>query len=210
MLQELTEQIGRTIEEFLSGVHTAIPGEITEFDPVTCTASVLPKGQFKSPDGRFFDYPAISEVPVVLLQGGGQDASIVFPIKAGDGCLLIICEQGLDYWLYGGKLESDLKHDLTNAIAIPGLFNKPNKAVKEAIEKDEILIKRGNNQIALSQSGIVIRGDLTVEGNILSTEQITGTQGVSTQSGDVTAGTISLKSHTHTSSTAGSQTSAPS
>lgn len=208
MLQEFTEQIGRTIEEFLSGIHTAVPGEIKQFNPATCTASILPKGQFKSPDGRVFDYPVINEVPVVFIQGG-QDVTIAYPIKAGDGCLLIICEQALDYWKYGGDTKTDLKHDLTNAVALPGLFNRPNATVKEAIENDSIIIKKGNNQITLSQSGIAIRGDLTVDGNILSTKEITGTQGLSTLSGDVTAGSISLKNHTHTSANPGSQTSEP-
>ncbi len=208
MLQEFTEQIGRTIEEFLSGIHTAVPGEIKHFNPATCTASVLPKGQFKTPDGRVFDYPVVNEVPVIFLQGG-QDVTIAYPIKAGDGCLLIICEQALDYWKYGGDTKADLKHDLTNAVALPGLFNRPNATVKEAIENDSIIIKKGDSQITLSQSGIAIRGDLMVDGNILSTKEITGTQGFSTQSGDVTAGSISLKSHTHTSSNPGSQTSGP-
>ncbi|TZE83531.1 Gp138 family membrane-puncturing spike protein [Calorimonas adulescens] len=210
MLQEFTEQIGRTIEEFLSGVHTAMPGEIKSFDSATCTAVVLPKGQFRSPDGRVFNYPVISGVPVVLIQGGGQDATIAFPIKEGDGCLLIICEQALDYWRYGGETQAELRHDLTNAVAIPGLFAKPNAAVKEAIDNDAIVIKKGDSKITLSQSGIAIRGDLTVEGNITTTTgKITASQGLSVLSGDVTAGNISLKNHTHTSSEPGSQTSAP-
>ena len=122
MMQEFVQQVKSTIQEFIDGVHTAIPGVITAFDPAKCEASVNLTGQYNKPDGTKLPYPAAAHVPVVFPQVSNQEITIAFPIKPGDGCLVIIAEQALEAWRAGGESNLDLKHDLTNAIVIPGLF----------------------------------------------------------------------------------------
>ena len=123
MMQELVQQIKGTVQEFIDGVHTAIPGTITAFDPTKCEAGVSFLGQYNKPDGTKIPYPAAAHVPVVFPQVSGQQITIAFPVKPGDGCLVVVAEQALEAWRAGGESNLDLKHDLTNAIAIPGLFH---------------------------------------------------------------------------------------
>ena len=190
MLQDFVQQVEKLVTDLIADVHTAIPGTIVSFDTGSCKASVLPKGKFKTPDGRLFDYPTINDVPVVFPSGAGQKVGIAYPVKKGDGCLLIMAEQALDEWLYGGESQTDLKHDLTNSIAIPGLFNVGGSGIAEAAEKDAVVLYSGgakviiskeqielslnNSQIIVSNEGTAIRGSLTVDGNISYTGSING------------------------------------
>ena len=102
------------------------------FDPGTGLATVLPTMKFKKPDGTTVDFPQVTGVPVVFPQSMGQQATIAYPVKAGDGCLIIVAEQSIDYWLYGQETDTDLDFDLTNSICIPGLFAKANPVMAEA------------------------------------------------------------------------------
>ena len=52
MMQELVQQIKGTVQEFIDGVHTAIPGTITAFDPAKCEADVNLLGQYNKQIGR--------------------------------------------------------------------------------------------------------------------------------------------------------------
>ena len=232
MLPDVVKQMKALVADALSDVHTAMPGTIKSVDPATGTATVIPTGQFKTAGGKSLEYPAISGVPLVFPMGAAQGVGMVFPVKEGDTCLLVIAEQALDAWLYGGESTSDLKHDLTNAIAIPGLFVKANKMAQEAISTASVIIYSGEKKITVSQRGIAIRGDLTVEGTISSTGDIKasgsltaaqggidagGTMTVNninasgnvTVGGDVKAGAISLGGHKHTSAASGQDTTGP-
>ena len=120
MIQKFVQQIKNTVQESLDGVHTCIPGEIVSFDAAKCTAIVKPKGKFKRPDGQKVDYPQIAQVPVHFQQSSSQESCICFPVKPGDGCLLLFSEQALDAWRSSGEDFPDLKNDLTIAIAIMG------------------------------------------------------------------------------------------
>ena len=102
----------------------------------------------------------------------GQKAAVAFPVKPGDGCLLVISEQSLDYWMYGQDTSTNLKFDLTNAVAIPGLFTQANTVVAEACSQDAIIadvsgtritIKDGKVQIDAAE--VIINGNTTVNGN---------------------------------------------
>lgn len=189
-MQEFVQQTKNLMGNMVDQVHTALPGTIVSFDPGKCQANVLPAGKFKKPDGKMIDFPQISGVPVVFVQGAGQTATIAYPVKAGDGCLLIIAEQSLDSWLYGSESKTELKFDLTNGIAIPGLFVSPNSVVQEACSQDAIIIDKSGARITVSQGNIAIRGDVTLEGNLNITGKVNASQGV-------TGGAISLQNHIH-------------
>lgn len=184
MEQELVQRIKEMAQSEVNGIHTAMPGKITAFDPGTGMASVQPSVKYKKPDGTKIDYPVITGVPVIFPQAALLSSVIAFPVKAGDTCLLIVSEESLDSWLYGQDPDTEMKFDLSNAIAIPGLFSKASKAVQEACSSNAIILSCGS-KISVSSSGIAVTGSLTVSGSI-------------TSSGDVTAGGISLKQHTHT------------
>lgn len=218
MMQEFVQQTKDNIAEQLQDVHTAVPGKIVSVEASSGTCTVLPVMKKKASNGSFIDYPKISGVPIVFPQGGGQGASVVFPVEAGDGCLLIISEQSLDYWMYGRMTDSDLRFDITNAICIPGLFQQMPDTFAEACSSSAVIVQAESTKLKITPNGAELVGNLKVdgkltakevisEGNVSATGDVSGTN-VSGKT-DVTAGGISLKSHKHTSSDPGTDSSGP-
>ena len=202
MIQEFVQQINNSIKKEIRGMHTAMPGTIVSFDPGKMLATVLPGMKFKKPDGKTIDYPQITGVPVVFPQGAGQQCTVAFPVKAGDGCLIVIAEQSLDYWMYGQETATDLAFDMTNAMCIPGLFTKPNVAVQAACSANAVVIDAKGTRITvkggsveIDAAEVKINGNLTVSGSVRSV-------------GDVSGSGISLATHTHTGDSGG-KTSSP-
>ena len=202
MMQEFVQQINNSIKKEIRGMHTAMPGTIVSFDPGKMLATVLPGMKFKKPDGKTIDYPQITGVPVVFPQGAGQQCTVAFPVKAGDGCLIVIAEQSLDYWMYGQETATDLAFDMTNAMCIPGLFAKSNAAVQAACSANAVVIDAKGTRITvkggsveINAAEVKINGNLTVSGSVRSV-------------GDVNGSGISLATHTHTGDSGG-KTSAP-
>lgn len=238
MAADFVKQIKALVADAVANIHTAMPGTIESIDTTTGTATITPAGKYKTSDGKEMDYPSIAGVPLVFPMGNSNLTGIVIPVKAGDDCLLIIAEQSLDPWLYGGESSVDLKHDLTNAIAIPGPLKKVNQKALDAATNNSVIVYSGETKLEVSQSGIAITGNLTVMGNISSTGNIKSSGGITgatggiseggvltatavqvsgevtassvSATGDVTAGGISLKTHTHISAAAGSATTMPS
>lgn len=221
MLQEFVKQIQKNTEDAIRGIHTAMPGTVISFDPSTGLASVQPIMKFKKPDGATMDYPKLTGVPVVFPQALGQQATMAFPVKPGDGCLIIIAEQSIDYWLFGQETDTDLAFDLTNAVCIPGMFVSANGVVQEACARNAIIVdvkstrmEIGKGYIEITSPEIRMSGNLTVEGNVIShgsasitgnisaggSAAISGSTSVGGDvnvGGDVTAGSISLQEHKH-------------
>jgi hypothetical protein len=161
-LQEFTQEMKSFVYDMIRDIHTAMPGKIVAFNPDKCEADVLPFGKWKKPDGGMLDYPKIPGVSVYFPQGTGQTASIVYPVKPGDECILLFSEQALDTWRTGATSDTDLRFDLQNAIALVGLFSKPNALAKEACDSGAIIIDRSGTRIALTDRDIA----LTAGGNI--------------------------------------------
>lgn len=93
MIQEFVQSVKDTARKAVDNVHTAVPAVIISYDPASGMAVVQPKAKFKKPDGKTMDYPSVSGVPVVFPQS--QNATIAFPVKAGDGCLLVFAETAI-------------------------------------------------------------------------------------------------------------------
>lgn len=174
MLQEAVEQIEKTAKSVVNEIHTALPGKIVSFDSVKCVATVQPLGRYVMSDGKSLEYPAITEAPVVFPFSQSAGAGIGFPVKAGDGCLIILSEVELDQWRSEAKSEGSLRFDLTNAIAIPGLLRSGGVAVVKACAMNAVVVSAGGSEIVVSGSGITISGNLTVQGNIDCTGSISG------------------------------------
>ena len=166
MIQEFTQEMKNLIQDMIRDVHTMIPGKIVTFDPAVCEASVLPFGKFKKPDGGMIDYPQINRVPVYVMQSSGQTATMAFPIKPGDECIILFSEQALDTWRTKSESNTDLRFDLSNAMAIVGMFSRPNPLVAQACSTDAIIIERSGSRITLQSGGKVdITGDTTIKGD---------------------------------------------
>ena len=172
MLQEFTQGIKDRMQDMLRDAHTAIPGRIVSFDADKCEASILPYGKYKKPDGSMMDYPQLNEVPIYVMQGSGQTASVVFPIKSGDECVILFSEQALDGWRKKSESGTDLRFDLSNAVAVVGLFSKPNPLVKEACADNSLIIEKDGERVRLKKGESYIR-DTAGQSITLTPEAIT-------------------------------------
>lgn len=148
------KQLKQMIHDMIRDVHTCIPGEIKSFDASKCIGNIQPSGKFKKADGSYLDYPELSNVPVVFLQSMDQKATIAYPIKEGDGCLLFFAEQQLDYWKDGRTPKSDLRHGLSNAIAVVGLFTEGNSVMEDACNDDAVIIDREKTRVVVKKEEI--------------------------------------------------------
>lgn len=182
MIQEVVQQIENTARAIVNEVHTALPGRIISYDATRATARIQPIGKFKTSKGKVLDYPILSEVPVMFPFSYRSNVGIAFPIVKGDTCLLIVSEVELDEWRSGATSEGSLHFDLTNAVAIPGLYKTGSKIAEKAIEKRAVIIGASGTEISISgegveiavdevtftvsDSGIALGGDLLVKGDI--------------------------------------------
>jgi hypothetical protein len=173
MLQELVQQIEQTAKSVVSEVHTALPAEIVSFNPQKGFATVKPIGKYRLDDGTRIDYPIISDVPVVFPFCQSASVGMIFPIKAGDFCLLVMSEQEIDEFLHGKESDVSLQFDLTNAIAIPGLFKIGGNLLKKACIEDEVIIKANDTEVIVSKDGVSINADVRIKGNIICSGRVT-------------------------------------
>lgn len=176
---EVTDIIKSWIKNGIGEIHTALPGKVISYNAKANKAKVQPVGHYKVKDGRDIIFPIIHDVPVVFPMGMGGSAGITFPVVAGDGCLIIFSESQMDDFLNTGYDSADLrKHDIRDAICIPGLYSPQVSASKAA--QSSVNIFMGGTMITISDGAVNISGaTLTV-------------------SGDVVGGGISLDNHTHT------------
>jgi hypothetical protein len=150
------------IAQVLANIHTAMPGQIEEYDAAKNLAKVKPlfKRKYHAEDAAV-DLPIISNVPVVFQRT--TSAFFRLPVKKGDYVLLIFCERSLDLWLEnGGSVDPQdpTKFGLNDAVAIPGLFPKTITLEKNGAEESlEIANKtayieiKSNGDIAIKTSG---------------------------------------------------------
>lgn len=167
-------------------------GEIQSFDSEKQTASVqiLHKkiNETNIDERELKDYSPLSEVPVVIMGGGGTYIS--HPIKPGDNCLLLFNDFEIDnWWVTGESLPSDFprRHDLSDAIAIVGLNNMTRliRAYSPFLDlhySDNSSIIIGDN-IDINNGQTNVSGNLTVNqaivGNTTTTSEIHSTNGAS-------------------------------
>lgn len=178
MMQEFVQRLQEMAGDAVNGIHTAIPGQIVSFDPASGLAVVSPSMKYKKPDGTTIDYPNITGVPVYFPQGAAQKATIAYSVKTGDGCLLIVSEQSLDYWMYQRETSSELRFDLTNTIALVGLFAAAGPGVQRACDEDAVVVTAGSTVLTVAPDGVDIIGNVAIKGSVTVTGDFTTTGGV--------------------------------
>jgi hypothetical protein len=164
----------------LNGIHTALPGHVTEYDATKQRASVKPQLKKNFLDGTELSLPVITDVPVVFPRTA--KASLTFPVEQGDKVLLVFSERSLEEYLSLGtetKPQDRRKFDLSDAIAILGLYSFADTSpsdgesvelkyqdAKVTIKRDgEMSLDNGSATVVLKTSGqVAINTDgLTVD-----------------------------------------------
>lgn len=173
MKNTLADAVNQAIENRLSTVHTALPGEICCYDASTQLANVKPLIMRRYPDGTVEDLPIVNNVPVIFPAGGGGVLS--FPVKQGDTVLLIFCEKSLDVWLSKGGNVDPLdrrKFDLSDGFAIPGLFSSNNAGLADS--NNVVLQSSGGAKLNLNADGKLALGNTAAELLDLFEQTLTG------------------------------------
>lgn len=154
-------------KDVFSSLNCHAIGKIEEFDSTKQTASVSINYSIKSINSSKInprkDYPLLPDCPVVILSGG--KASLRFPIKAGDPCLVLFNDRDMDNWFAGSSqslLSTDRQHSLADAIVLVGIRSlaqsiddyDPDKTElvhdtdkKLSISDDKALMKKGGGEI---------------------------------------------------------------
>lgn len=149
--QDLESLIEEAIDIDLLELNTCMPAIVTKYDASTQTCSVQPVFKRTTINGEVSSRGIIEDVPVVFPRSGSF--GFTFPLTVGDSVLIVFSQRSLDDWVdNGGEVElTDYRlHDLTDAIAIPGLFSLSDKLdPSPATDSTEI---RGE-KIMLGKSG---------------------------------------------------------
>lgn len=165
------EVLRAAVNEALNGVHVALPGKVESYDSLLQKADVKPlvKHPVVYRDGTtdLDELPIIRGVPLVFPRAGGFFLSL--PVAKGDTVLLVFCERSLDEWMFStGDVDVDpddtRKHDISDAVAIPGLF--PFAKALKPTDSSGTDMKMGREfngiQLAFTQTGeakISFQGD---------------------------------------------------
>lgn len=192
-------------EGIKNSLFVAMPAIIVDFDlsNQTITAQPVIRTKIRQKSGTMVDkaYPPILDVPFHVARGNGWACTI--PVKKGDECLLICCDLDFSAWFQNGGMQNQehlIKHNIGSAMAIIGFSSEPNAI--EDYNNDGIELRNLANTTKIS----IIDGIINIKGNVNIDGKLTVTGGA-----DISGGTkIDNKQflpHTHTSASAGSQTS---
>lgn len=158
----LNDAIRAAMESRLADLHVSLPGRVESYNMSKQIASVKPLVKKKLLDGSVLSMEVLSNVPVIMPRTAA--GSLTFPIARGDYVLLLFAERAIDNWmsLGGEQLPGDpRKHDLSDAIAIPGLF--PSNASASPAEEGAVILECGGSVKVKLKGGKVAIGTPTTE-----------------------------------------------
>lgn len=158
------------IEDRLKELHTCLPGIIQRYNASANTVDVQPAIQRTFTDG-VQNFPILEGVPVHFPGGGGF--TVTFPIVPGDECLLIFSERCINYWHLTGELrpgENYRLHDPSDAFALVGIRSQPRALASIQTDGMELRNDSRSTYIKLTDSGIEIKGNVTVTGIVSATD----------------------------------------
>lgn len=207
------------LEQFFNakqtGLWTALPAIVQEFDPETLTCVCQPtiKGRIKKPDGsiELVDMPLLLDCPVVFPHAGG--CSLTFPVKQGDECLVVFSCRGIDFWWQQGGVQPPPEprmHDLSDGFAILGVWSQVTKIA--SVNTSSVQLRSDDGQAFVEINPQSHNVNVNTNGNIsaiasgsatlkaqsvtIDAPQMTVT-GKLTVNGDIVGNGVDLKTHTH-------------
>jgi len=169
MTEELVSTVfNEFLEDFMTDIHTCMPGKVISFDAAAQTIEVQPclKRLFFG-DDEAIEIPIIGDVPVVF--PGSGDFWITFDVKPDSYVLLVFAERSIANWMQAGGVidpEANHKFNFSDAIAIPGML--PTPAALSTIDSDALTIRNVDNdtQIQIKDNQInITTGTGTVQIN---------------------------------------------
>lgn len=147
-----TDIIRQAVQSQLAGMHTCLPGRIVSYDYTVQKATVQPLLSKRYKDDTTQQLPEIPNVPVIFPRSA--NFSMHWPLNSGDLVMLAFSERSIDQWLNQGGIIAPLdarKFDLSDAIAIPGLY--PFSSPSPAEDNDNFIIQMGSAKLKMSPDG---------------------------------------------------------
>lgn len=141
--------------------NVCLPAIVTKYNLSQNTVNLQLAIQVLLTDGEYKDRPQIFDIPVLEL--GGNDLSIKFPLKKDDTGIVIFCDRDITLFKQEKKNtqpQTLRKHDLADGIFIPMKFGNSGSS-NIVIENSN-----GNTKLEVTSSGINIKGNVTIDGNI--------------------------------------------
>jgi hypothetical protein len=164
------EGVGQSVvDAALKNLHTCLPGIIHAYDATKQTAEVQPAIKRIFTEKGAVNLPLCVDVPVVF--PGGGNFYLTFPVTVGDECLLVFSERCIDGWAIDGVIsepEDYRQHDLSDGFAFVGVNSQPNKLTGVSSVGAELRNRAGTVRMTMSNTGIVVTGDLTINGQVIA------------------------------------------
>lgn len=148
----LTGAIQTVIDVAMESFNTCLPGTFETYDFSSQKASVQPMLTKKYADGVVQTFKPIAEVPVMFPRT--KNSGITFPISRGDGCLILFTQRSMELYLNSGEISNPgdpRKFDLSDAIAIPGLFTF--NQVNLSTNNKDLEIHHNETKITIKSNG---------------------------------------------------------
>ena len=189
---------------------TALPGIVQSFNPAKCTAVVQPAIEGTTRDGSGVlaqvSLPVLTDVPVIFPGAGG--VTLTLPLAEGDEVELRFQSRCIDQWFSAGGVQragSNRKHDLSDAVAYPGLRSLPRVLTNISTTVAQLRSDHGSTFVSLDPAGKAV--EIAAAGGIKLVGPVTVT-GPIMASGDISSNGTTLETHIH-SNTGGSGDSGP-
>lgn len=161
-----TDIIRQAISSQICNIHTCLPAKIVSYDYTVQKATVQPllSRRYKNgtEEGDIQPIPEITNVPVIFPRSTGF--SMHYPLNEGDNVMILFSERSMDEWLdVGGKLAplDPRKFDLSDAIAIPGLY--PFSDSSPAEDNTTYTVQVGSAKLKIDPSGTFCFHGITEE-----------------------------------------------
>ncbi len=158
------EEADRRMMDHLSAkIRVAIPARVVSFNASKQTIVAQPLIREKIIDRangnvQWVTLPQILDVPVQFPQGG--DLVMTFPLQAGDEVQLQFNDLNIDSWFTSGGIQNwndKRRHDLSDAVAIPGIRNQQRKISNFSTDAAEIRSLDGNTKIRVESEKILLK-----------------------------------------------------
>lgn len=190
--------------EMMKDVCTSIPGHVLTFDPVTQTAQIQVGILRFDVNGASFEPPPIVHVPVSF--AGSRDWVIEHEIQPGTEGMIHFSQRCIDGWCQtGGVADNPVGrfHDYSDAVFVPGIRSLPNAIPDWSNDGIRLRNRAGSQFVWLKADGSVNMENgaghirLGADGTVTINGVTINPSGLVHTGNDVTAGSVSLKTHKH-------------
>jgi len=214
-IDSLQDSLLAAFQGFQSGVWTALPGVVVNVDNIGTeqTVDVQPalRMQFMNPDNSWTSVkpPVCIHCPAQFPGGGG--ATLTFPVKVGDECLLVFASRCIDSWWQQGAANGNVPeqaeyrmHDLSDGFALLGFRSVPRALPAISTTETQLRTDDGVATIGLNPATYAINVQTTSAVSVVAPNVSLGASGAALRALVNDQMTALFNNHTHPLSGGGS------